>query len=46
MENLTELDSAEMMEISGGVNVAYELGYAFGSFLKKLTLLKFISEVI
>jgi hypothetical protein len=46
MENLTELSSIEMMEISGGVNVAYELGYAIGNFLKKLAVLKFISDVI
>ena len=35
MENLKELEFSEMVQISGGVNVAYELGYAFGRFKKK-----------
>jgi hypothetical protein len=31
MENLQELKKSEMIEISGGVNPAYEIGYAIGS---------------
>ena len=31
MENLKELEFSEMVQISGGVNVAYEVGYAIGS---------------
>lgn len=46
MENLKELELSEMVKISGGVNVAYELGYAIGSGLKKvfflLTLEKYL----
>ena len=46
MENLKELELSEMLQISGGVNVAYEVGYAVGSFIKKLSILKFISELL
>jgi hypothetical protein len=46
MENLKELEVSEMVQISGGVNLAYEIGYAVGSLVKKLTLLKFISEIL
>ena len=46
MENLKELEFSEMVQISGGVNVAYELGYAIGSFIKKLSVLKLLSEVL
>jgi hypothetical protein len=40
MENLKELELTEMVEISGGVNVAYEVGYVIGSGIKKLLLLQ------
>jgi hypothetical protein len=46
MENLKELELSEMIQISGGVNVAYEVGYAMGRFIKKLSVLKFLSEVL
>jgi hypothetical protein len=46
MENLKELESTEMLEISGGVNVAYEVGYALGSFFKKFVVLKTIVELL
>jgi hypothetical protein len=46
MENLKELELSEMVQISGGVNVAYEIGYAIGSFIKKLSVLKFLSDVL
>jgi hypothetical protein len=36
MERLKELSQIEMQEISGGVNPAYEIGYAFGKFLRDL----------
>ena len=45
MENLKELELSEMLQISGGRNVAYEVGYAIGRCLKKvLFLLKSISN--
>jgi hypothetical protein len=31
MENVKDLEISEMIEISGGVNPAYEIGYAIGS---------------
>jgi hypothetical protein len=46
MENLRDLELSEMIEISGGTNVAYEVGYAVGRFIKKLSVLKFITEII
>lgn len=45
MENLKELSISEMVQISGGINLAYEIGYAIGSGLKKLLLLKAIFEL-
>jgi hypothetical protein len=38
MEKLKELEISEMMEISGGVNPAYEIGYAIGYCLKQVLL--------
>ena len=35
MENLKELEFSEMVQISGGVNIAYEVGYAIGKKTKK-----------
>ena len=35
MENLKELEFSEMVQISGGTNVAYEVGYAIGITLKR-----------
>jgi hypothetical protein len=46
MENLKKLELSEMVQISGGVNVAYEVGYAIGSGLKKLFFLKTLFEVL
>ena len=38
MNNLKELEISEMIEISGGVNPAYELGYAIGTCLRQIIL--------
>jgi hypothetical protein len=46
MENLKELEFSEMVQISGGVNVAYEIGYAIGSGLKKLFFIRTVLEVL
>ena len=35
-----------MLEISGGTNIAYEIGYAIGSGLKKILLLKSIMNLL
>jgi bacteriocin-like protein len=35
MEKLKELDFSEMKSISGGINLAYELGYALGKAAKR-----------
>jgi hypothetical protein len=42
MENLRDLNSSELIEISGGESPAYDLGYAIGSFVKDILLLKSI----
>jgi len=46
MENLKELELSEMVQISGGVNVAYEVGYAIGSGIKKLILLQSVFKLL
>jgi len=46
MENLKILEYSEMMQISGGVNVAYEIGYALGSFVKKFAILKTLGSLL
>lgn len=46
MENLKELELIEMVQISGGVNAAYEVGYAIGNLIKKLSILKFVTEFL
>ena len=46
MENLSELNLSEMKQISGGVNVAYEVGYIIGSTIKKIFFLKTLLEYI
>ena len=46
MKDLKELEISEMIEISGGVNVAYEIGYAIGEGLKKILLFKSILELL
>jgi hypothetical protein len=40
MENIRDLELSEMIEISGGVNPAYEIGYAIGSCLRKFILIE------
>jgi len=45
MENLKELELSEMVQISGGVNLAYEVGYAIGSGIKKLLLVQGIFKL-
>ena len=44
MENLKELELSEMVQISGGVNVAYEVGYLLGKTVKKIFFLVTLSE--
>ena len=46
MENLKELEISEMIEISGGDNLAYEIGYAIGNGLRKILLLRGILELL
>ena len=46
MENLKELEVTEMLQISGGVNVAYEVGYAIGRTLKKVFFLVTLAEYL
>lgn len=38
METLKELDFNEMKMISGGENVAYEVGYAIGTAIRRTLL--------
>jgi bacteriocin-like protein len=38
MEKFKELEISEMIQISGGVNLAYEIGYAIGNSLRQLIL--------
>jgi hypothetical protein len=44
MENLKDLKLSEMIQISGGVNVAYELGYVLGRTVKKIFFIVTLSE--
>jgi hypothetical protein len=44
MENLKELELSEMVQISGGVNVAYEIGYLLGRTVKKVFFIVTLSE--
>ena len=46
MENLKELEISEMLTISGGTNIAYEIGYAIGSGLKKTHISKSIMNLL
>jgi hypothetical protein len=46
MENIKELEFSEMVNISGGVNLAYEIGYAIGSGLKKVFFLRTLFELL
>jgi len=46
MENIKELEFSEMVNISGGVNLAYEVGYAIGSGLKKVFFLRTLFEFL
>jgi hypothetical protein len=46
MENIKELEMSEMIEISGGLNPAYELGYAIGSTLRQILLIKGIWNLL
>jgi hypothetical protein len=44
MENLKELELSEMVQISGGENVAYEIGYALGKAAKRAFFLITLSR--
>ncbi len=46
MDKLKELDITEMIEISGGVNPAYEIGYGIGSCLRQLLLLNSMRNLL
>ena len=46
MENIKELEMSEMIEISGGVNPAYELGYAIGTCLRQIILFQGLRSLI
>lgn len=46
MENIKELEMSEMIEISGGVNPAYELGYAIGTCLRQILLFQGLRRLI
>jgi hypothetical protein len=46
MENLKELELSEMVQISGGVNVAYEVGFAIGRTLKRVFFLVTLAEYL
>jgi hypothetical protein len=45
METLKNLEKSEMIEISGGVNPAYEIGYAIGSTLRELLIINGIRSL-
>jgi hypothetical protein len=42
MENVKELEPSELLKISGGVNLAYEIGYVAGRFVRNFILAKSI----
>jgi hypothetical protein len=44
MGNLKDLELTEMIQISGGVNFAYEIGYALGKAVKRAFFLVTLSE--
>jgi len=46
MGHLKELEISEMMEISGGSKLAYEIGYAIGSCLRHILLLQGLKNLI
>ncbi|MEN6352852.1 MAG: hypothetical protein ABFD02_05295 [Bacteroidales bacterium] len=46
MGNLKELEISEMIQISGGSQLAYEIGYAIGCSLRQLLLLKGLSRLV
>jgi hypothetical protein len=45
MEHLKELEISEMIEISGGSKMAYEIGYAIGSGIRQLILLRGLQQL-
>ena len=45
MEQIKELEISEMIEISGGSKVAYELGYALGSAIKQFLFIVSVSKL-
>jgi hypothetical protein len=46
MEHLKELEVSEMMEISGGSQAAYELGYAIGSAIRQFLFITSIAKFL
>ena len=45
MITIKELEISEMVEISGGVNPAYELGYALGTCIREILLLQGVAKL-
>jgi hypothetical protein len=46
MENLRELELSEMRQISGGENLAYEIGYALGKAVKRAFFIVTLSRYL
>jgi hypothetical protein len=42
MKNVKDLELYEMVSISGGINLAYEIGYAAGKLLRNILLARAI----
>jgi hypothetical protein len=40
MENVKDLEISEMIEISGGLNPAYEIGYALGTCMRRIFIIE------
>jgi len=45
MENLKELTTTEIFEISGGENIAYDIGYALGYYLRQFIIISSVKRV-
>jgi hypothetical protein len=45
MGNIKELTSTEMLEISGGENIAYDIGYALGYYLRQILIIRSVKQL-
>ncbi len=45
MEDLKELTHSEMYEISGGENIAYDIGYALGYYLRQFIIISSVKRI-